>query len=270
MIEQKQFGDVVAVRLTWPRSQFAGYGVYVFVVRGALIDCGFPGVARSFAKLVRKLSPRGAFITHHHEDHAGNVEQLARLGIPLGMDATTASLLKHPAPIGMYRHVVWKSAPPLTTPVTSFADDKLRLLPTPGHCSNHHSVWDAATGTLFAGDLFLGVKVRIAHASEHPRQHVQSLRAMLTRNPERLFCAHRGHVPNAMRALSDKADWMEELITRVEQRLDAGHDDDEIRRELLGPLRSAHYFSAGDYSPRNLIVSIRNTRQAPVVSAALR
>lgn len=269
MIEQKQFGDVVAVRLTWPPSQFAGYGVYVFVVRRALVDCGFPGVAGPVVKLVSELSPRGAFITHHHEDHAGNIERLATLGIPIATDVETTALLRRPAPIGMYRRVMWKSTPPLTTRVEPFADDWLSLVSTPGHCSDHHSVWDAATGTLFAGDLFLGVKVRVAHATEHPRQHVQSLRAMLSLNPERLFCAHRGYVPNAKRVLSDKADWLEELITRVEQRLDAGHSERDIRRELIGPLGTTHYFSAGDYSPDNLIVSIRKTRHKPVVTAGL-
>ncbi|GEM_PF-630462 len=262
MITQKQFGDVVAVRLSWPRSQFAGYGVFVFVVRGALIDCGFPGIARSFGHLLGHLQPRGAFITHHHEDHAGNIELLAQQGIPIAMDADTSALLQQPAPIGMYRHLMWKSTPPLTTRVEPFADPLLSLVPTPGHCSNHQAVWDAATGTVFSGDLFLGVKVRVAHVSENPRQHVQSLRAMAARHPDRLFCAHRGFVPNATRVLSAKADWLEDFIARVEQLLDAGRNDRDIRRELIGPLGATHYISAGDYSPNNLIASIRKTRPA--------
>lgn len=265
MIERKQFGDVVALRLAWPRSQFAGYGVYVFVVRTVLVDSGFPGVARQFQQLVRDLRPRGAFITHHHEDHAGNVQMLAENGIPIAMDAVTASLLRQPAPIGAYRHLMWKASPPLTSTVPPFADQWLSLVPTPGHCSNHHSVWDESTGTLFGGDLFLGVKVRVAHATEHPRQHVQSLRAMAARQPARLFCAHRGFVQNAQRVLEAKADWMEALITRAEERMDAGVSDAAIRRELIGSLGTTHYISAGDYSPNNLIASIRKTRHEPVV-----
>lgn len=265
MIERKQFGDVVAVRLTWPRSQFAGYGVHVYVVRGALVDCGFPGVAGAIRDLVAVARPRGALITHHHEDHAGNAELLATLGIPLAMDSVTRERLKQPGSIGFYRHVMWKAAPPLRTPVIPFSDDELSLVSTPGHCTNHQSVWDAATGTLFAGDLFLGVKVRVAHATEHPRQHVQSLRAMAARNPERMFCAHRGFVPNATKVLRAKADWMEQIITDVEQRIDDGMSDARIRRELIGRLGATHVFSAGDYSPQNLIVSIRRTRHDRVV-----
>lgn len=257
----------MALRLAWPRSQFAGYDVSVFVVRGALIDCGFPGIARQFRKLVLDLKPRGAFITHHHEDHAGNVQMLAGFGIPIATDAVTTSLLRQPAPIGAYRHFMWKAAPPLRTTIVPFTDHWLSLVPTPGHCSNHHSVWDESTGTLFAGDLFLGVKVRVAHPTEHPRQHVESLRAMAARQPARLFCAHRGFVPNAARVLSAKADWLEELIVRAEEGLEAGLTDAAIRRDLIGPLGTAHFISAGDYSPNNLIACIRKTRHDPVVPA---
>ncbi|MGV3708496.1 MAG: MBL fold metallo-hydrolase [Gemmatimonas sp.] len=260
MIERTVFGDVLALRASWPRSRWVGYSVHLFVVRGVLIDTGFPGMGQELRPLVEQQQLRGALLTHHHEDHAGNVQMLAERGLPLQMDAETEQWVRSPGSIGLYRHITWKAMRPLTGPFTRFDDSSLALVSTPGHCRNHHSVWDAETGTLFAGDLYLGVKVRVAHVYENPRAQVQSLRAMAARNPERVFCAHRGLVPNGASMLRAKADWMESLIANVESRIERGDGDQRICRATIGPLGSTHYFSAGDYSPLNLVRAIRNTR----------
>lgn len=225
-----------------------------------MVDTGFPGVASAMRDVITNLRPRGAFLTHHHEDHAGNVQQLVQSGVPVAMDVETLAHIQQPGRIGLYRHFTWKAMRPFTAAVTPFADDELSLVPTPGHCRNHHSVWDAETGTCFTGDLYLGVKVRVAHSYENPRAHVQSLRSIVARCPARVFCAHRGLIDNGVAKLRAKADWLEELIVRVEARLDNGCSIREIRAELLGPLGSTHFISRGDYSPVNLITAIRDTR----------
>lgn len=260
MIERTQHGDVSALWTTWARSRWTGYGVFVFVVRGVMIDTGFPAIASEIGQLVESLRPRGAFLTHHHEDHAGNVQQLAELGVPLSIDAETLRNVQDPRSIGLYRHLTWKAMRPLVTSFTPFVDDHLALMPTPGHCPNHQAVWDSSTGTCFTGDLFLGVRTRVAHSCENPRAHVLSLQSVIARNPARIFCAHRGYVENGAALLQAKVNWMEDLIGRVEQRLDAGVRETRICAELLGPLGRTHYISFGDYSPRNLIAAIRATR----------
>ena len=275
MIEQTQFGDVSALWATWPRSRFLGYGVHVFVVRGVMIDTGFPGVASEMREVIASLRPRGAtsrgatlrgaalrgaMLTHHHEDHAGNLQQLVDAGVPVSMDAETLARVRQPGRIGLYRHFTWKAMRSLKGAVTPFTDDALSLIPTPGHCRNHQCVWDANTGTCFLGDLYLGVRVRVAHSYENPRAHVQSLRSIIARNPARVFCAHRGLIDHGVARLQAKADWIDELIGVVEQRLDVGQSVEQIRREFFGRLSSTHFISAGDYSPRNLVTAIRDTR----------
>ncbi|MEP6834652.1 MAG: MBL fold metallo-hydrolase [Gemmatimonas sp.] len=260
MIEETRFGDVTALWLSWPRSAWAGYGVHVFVVRNVMIDTGFPGVAPEMRYAVDRFRPYGAFLTHHHEDHAGNVQLLAERGVPIATDTETLARVRKPGRIGLYRHFTWKAMRRLKSTLTPFEDDRLSLIPTPGHCSNHQVVWDEHTGTCFTGDLFLGVHVRVAHSYENPREHVRSLRSVLVRNPARVFCAHRGHIENGVTMLQSKVDWMEETIGVIEQRIDDGQSDRHIQRELLGPLGRTHFISAGDYSPVNLVTAIRKTR----------
>jgi hypothetical protein len=172
------------------------------------------------------------------------------------MALTTTAMLQHPAPIGYYRRFTWQTMPPLVSRLTPFADDSFVLLHAPGHCDDHHVVWDANTDTLFAGDVFLGVKVRIAHADEDPRAQVASLRAMVARRPSRVFCMHRGLLPNGATMLAVKADWMEEMIGTIERLHAEGHSLDTIRRQVLGARNRTDVISRGDYSSINLVRAV--------------
>ena len=256
MIDSTLHDDVTALRLTWWRSRMIRYAVHVFVVRGVLIDTGFPAGADDVLAIARERKIRGAIVTHQHEDHAGNVEPLARAGIPLGIDHRTQQVVARPHSIGLYRHFTWRAMPVLRSPFERFADPSLVPMHTPGHSIDHHVVWDAHTDTLFAGDLFLGVKVRVAHAYEDPRALAESLRGMIARRPARLFCAHRGFVPDGASALAAKADWLEDIIARADALVRVGASATEIRARLFGRRGWIHWMSAGDYSPDNLVRAI--------------
>ena len=124
-------------------------------------------------------------------------------------------------------------------------------------------MWDRETGTLFAGDLYLGVRVRVAHRDEDPRALVQSLRAMVALSPTRVFCSHRGLLRDGAARLAAKADWLEERIARIDDRLALGDSDAVIRRAVLGKRPATHWFSQGEYSPDNLVAALRATWRPP-------
>jgi glyoxylase-like metal-dependent hydrolase (beta-lactamase superfamily II) len=250
-------------------------------VRGVLVDTGFWAVRREFARLVAELGERGggglalrgALVTHKHEDHAGNVAVLARAGVPVGLAPATLDALRTVPPIGFYRRYTWGTMPSLgDAPIAPFGDDALAaaglaLLPTPGHSSDHHAVWDAERETLFGGDLFLGVKVRVAHPGENPRQLVESLRAAAALRPKRLFDAHRGAVDDPTAKLLAKAAWIEEAVGEIDRLLAAGWSDAAIRNRVLGREEVAGYFSRGDYSRGNFVRAVRRTGVVGVAGA---
>ncbi len=256
MIEQLTFGDVTSYRLSWWRSRAIGYSVCVYHTRGVLIDSGFPAAHRDVAHIVKEQHVRGAIITHQHEDHAGNVAMLVRRGVPMAMHPDTLAAIRHPHRIGLYRHITWQAMHSFDTPVERFVDAAFSLEPTPGHSPEHHSVWDRETGTLFAGDLFLGVKVKVAHSYESPAAHIASLHRMLALNPARIFCAHRGLLKYGASMLAAKADWMSTLIDTVLRLAREGYSFTAIRERALGPRDTSHWVSVGDYSPDNLVRAI--------------
>ena len=260
MIRVERHGDVTRFELASVASRLVGYSSSMYLVRGALVDCGFHGVARDVAFVLQREWPRGVLLTHHHEDHAGNAELVARAGIPIAAAADTLAALRAPRAIRFYRRFTWRSMPPLRATVRPFEDDDLALIAAPGHSGDHHVVWDNATGTLFGGDLYLGVKVRVAHPGEDPYLLVATLRRIAALGAERLFDAHRGYVPTPTPLLLAKADWTEETIAAIERQLDAGRSDGEIVRDVLGGESIPGYFSGGDYARGNFVRAVRKKR----------
>ncbi len=262
VIRAERHGDVTCYTLTGWRNQSVKLTVNIFELRGVLIDSGFPRAAPDVAAIVEKVRPRGMFITHGHEDHAGNAALVAASGLPLTLPAATTVALRAPRPLAFYRRYTWGSPKPLQALLTPFEPNDFALRATPGHSEDHHVVWDRETGTLFAADLFLGVRVRVAHRNEDPRATVRSLRAAIQWDPERMFDGHRGIVPRPGSALAAKADWMDEIIARVDALTDDGQSDQQILRLVLPGFDVLGAFSRGDYSRLNLIRAIQRTRYA--------
>lgn len=259
MLRTTQHDDVTRIDCSTAISRAFGYRVSVYLVRGVLVDTGFPLVGAQLEAALVRVKLRGALVTHYHEDHAGNVERLARAGVPLGMAAATLDRVRGPKPIGLYRRVCWGTAPALVRDPEPFEDPGLRLLPTPGHTEDHHIVWDLERETMFGGDLFIGVKVRIGHPNEDVRRQIRSLRAMAALRPRRFFDGHRGPLSDPVGLLSAKADWIEEVVEGVEERVRQGWSDAAIASDQLGSGDFTGWFSRGDYSKVNLVRSIRRS-----------
>ena len=201
-------------------------------------------------------------ITHWHEDHAGNAPLLASRGIPLGMHGQTVERLRGAKPIRLYRRVVWGTTPCLDARVQPFAHAALRLIHTPGHSPDHQVVWDAETGTVFSGDLWLGVRSRVMHESENPRLIIESLRMVRALGPRRMFDAHRGEVRDPVDALTAKMSWMEETLGTIDARLEEGWSDRAILDSVLGGDETVALLSFGEYARMNFVRAARRTRGA--------
>jgi len=265
MLREERHGDVVRLAFESWQSRSMGFGVSAWLVRGALVDTGFHHVRPDLASWLRGHRVDGVFVTHYHEDHAGNVDLVAGSGIPIWASPPTLKRLRRPERIGWYRRWCWGSQRSLRSRVEPFAHSALEAIHTPGHSPDHHVVWDAERDTIFGADLFLGVKVRVTHPwpREDIRAQAASLRRVVALRPARFFDAHRGLVTNAARQLSAKADWIEETVGRIDDLIAEGWDDRAIARRVLGAENAMSYATRFDYSRRNLVGSARATRQVP-------
>src|SRR5690348_12275794 len=83
------------------QGRLAGYEVSAYVLDGVLVDTGAPRGWSDLQPAVRELDVRGAVITHLHEDHAGNVAELADMGVPLLLHPAAEAALRRPEQIGL-------------------------------------------------------------------------------------------------------------------------------------------------------------------------
>lgn len=261
-LQIEQLGDVIRLRMSSPGSRLAGLDVSAYVVRGILVDTGFHRARHELDEALTSLAVRGAILTHWHEDHAGNAELLAARGIPLSIRADTEAILRRRPPIRLYRRAVWGHPPPLRSRVEPLALGELEVVHTPGHTEDHQVVWDPRTETVFAGDLWLGVRARAMHEHEDPYAIVRSLRAVAALSPRRMFDAHRGSVERPGDALTARADWLTETTDEIARRIAQGWTDGQILRRVLGGEERAGYASGGEYARRNLVRAVRRTQSS--------
>ena len=253
----ERYADVTRITMSSFVGRRFGYDVSAYIVRGMMIDSGFPGARRALEQALGSFDVHGAVITHWHEDHAGNVGLLAERGIPVALEPETESTLRACPRIQLYRRLTWGQPPALTAPIIPFEPEGLQFVPTPGHTTDHQAIWDPESRTLFSGDLWLGVRARVLHETEDPYLIIESLRRALALEPARMFDAHRGLVDRPADAISLKIDWLSETLGEIERRITEGWSDRAIVRDVLGGEEATGYFSRGDYARRNLVRAVR-------------
>jgi ribonuclease/clavin/mitogillin len=259
MIDVTRHGDVTRLRLWTRRSAAVGYDVSAYLVRGIVVDSGFPHVRRDVEAALAELRPRGVIVTHWHEDHAGNAPTLSATH-PMWMPEYTERKLRERQQVKFYRHFTWGRPTALVNGLTPLDFSPLRAIATPGHSPDHHVVFDPETATLFSADLWLGVKVRVMGASEDPYEIIASLDRAIALRPVRMFDAHRGLVTHPVAALEAKRNWLRDTVGEVERRLAAGDSEGSIVRAVLDGEERTAFVSQGEYSRRNLVRAVARAR----------
>ena len=261
MLEIETYDDVQRLHFSTWRSRAAGYSVSAYVVRNTVIDAAFDDVGDAFLAWIAANRPVGVIVTHAHDDHGGNAERLARAGVPMQMQPDTAAFLGTSHRRGWHRHWAWGGMPVLRSSWKSFESPGLELIAARGHSPDHHVVWDAERETLFAADLYLSVKVKVAHPvhREDIRQQISSIRRIIALKPKRVFDAHRGLLKDGANLLAAKANWIEETVGRMDGLIANGWTDRAIATQVLGRETLFTYVTMGDWSRRNFVASVRST-----------
>jgi glyoxylase-like metal-dependent hydrolase (beta-lactamase superfamily II)/predicted DCC family thiol-disulfide oxidoreductase YuxK len=133
---------------------------------GFAIDPGSPKMRRSLARHLKEFplqKIRAIVATHAHEEHVGNLNWLAQqAGAPVFVSRRTAEFLSPPKKLPFIRALMIGQPPALEPPfellgdVLEISGSRLQVIPTPGHCDDHISLYDPVEKILLAGDTFMG------------------------------------------------------------------------------------------------------------------
>jgi glyoxylase-like metal-dependent hydrolase (beta-lactamase superfamily II) len=259
------------LELSTRRSRFFGYRTFIPLLDKLLLDTGF---ARAGSELMDALEGRGVdqiVNTHAHEDHTGNNAEIARrfratVYAPRRAIDTISGKTWPRFPF--HSRFVWGepgrcSAIPLGD-VHKTEKHELQVIPTPGHSDDHVVFLEPQRRWLFSGDLFLSVKVRMARPGEDAVALMASLRRILSLEPTRLFCYHRGPVADPIGQLEAKLAFMEKTAEDIHRLHEKGMSPRRIGRALFGQEPYAPYIaSGGEFSYENLIRSFLRHSAVP-------
>jgi glyoxylase-like metal-dependent hydrolase (beta-lactamase superfamily II) len=250
--------------------QFAGVprviAAYVLDVGDglALVDCGPTTTLPRLLEGIRALGRvpediRTILGTHVHLDHVGAAGILLgrfpdarvyihEVGAPHLIDPT--SLVRSASRIyGDDMDRLWGEIAPIQARCVVVVEDGMRVdagdrrldvIYTPGHASHHVAYYEAATGTVFAGDV-AGVRIPPSHHPLPPtpppdidinawHDSIQRLRDV---DPRRLMLAHFGVADDVGAHLDALDRELDEWLALVARHAAEGHDRDAIVDLLL-------------------------------------
>ena len=231
----------------------------VYRIGDTVIDTGPPNQWTQVRQFLAERHVARVVITHHHEDHSGNGERLAR--------ETTAAVFAPPGSVDLlrrgfrlrtYQRVVWGAPDRFAPGVIPDELDletglRLRAVATPGHSPDMTCYLEPNRGWLFSGDLFISSTPRFFRADERVGDQIESLRRVLALEFATLFCAHRGVVADGPAAIRAKLDYLVSLRDEVRKLRAEGRSIGAITRTLLGREKMISMLSLFHLSKRNLV-----------------
>ncbi len=264
-VERLAFADVEGLRVGRFRSQINTTCI-LYRLGETVIDTGPPNQWRTVRRFLAERRVRRVVVTHHHEDHGGNLAAIGR--------AHRADLFSPPEGIGRlaggfplewYRRLIWGApdrveAAPLPVRLDLEGGWTLEPLAAPGHSTDMTCFLEPGRGWLFTGDLYISSRLRYLRADEDLPAMIESLRRVLERDFATVLCSHRGVVEDGKAALGRKLDYLLELCGRARELAAAGRDLRAITRELLGAEDAMSRLTRYHFSKRNLIAGcLRDT-----------
>jgi glyoxylase-like metal-dependent hydrolase (beta-lactamase superfamily II)/predicted DCC family thiol-disulfide oxidoreductase YuxK len=179
---------------------------------GVAVDPGSPKMRRSVNRHLRRLAPgsiSAIVATHAHEEHVGNLNWLAaRTAAPIFVSPRTAEFLRPPATLPFIRALMIGQPPALQPPfeildeILEAPNGRLQVLPTPGHCDDHISLYDAGEKLLLAGDTFMGTYFATPNPDVDSRIWLDTLTRLSKLDIEILVEGH-GHIHTLRRDIPD-------------------------------------------------------------------
>ncbi len=266
LLQKKTYQDLTYYKLGSNLFGKPSMFVYCFLVDEMLIDTGQPHVRKELLNALKTEDIQKIVVTHHHEDHSGNIEAIKKLkGIEAYASPLCCKLMQKPPRIEPARLVTWgqhtkanliplQSNEKLRTPNGAYS---FEVLHTPGHAIDQISLYEPSQGWLFSGDLFVHDYIKAFMRDENMAEQITSIEKLLQLDFEVLFCNHQPVFSNGKQRLQNKLQFLQDFYGKVEREHRKGLTPKEIMKVLgLKENRGLQAFSFGQLSRMNMVKSV--------------
>ena len=240
--------------------------VHTFLIDGLLIDTGQPRLKQEVVKTLESQRIERIIITHHHEDHSGNIEILKKSkSVKAYASPLCCEIMKKPPRVSPAQWMTWgqnKAAELLPLELTGpvFTDKyTFDIIETPGHAIDHICLHEKNQGWLFSGDIYLNDYVKIFMRSEIINDQIKSIIKLIRLDFDVLFCNHNPQIKNGKERLKAKLQFLQDFRGKVKNESARGLTAKEIQRKIgLKESFFVKFLSVGELSVINMVQSAMN------------
>ena len=237
---------------------------HVYHVDGLLIDTGHPNMRKEVCDTLSDLSVDQMLVTHHHEDHSGNVAAVNQLyDCPVYSSAQCIELMKIPPPISPAQYITWGRYDPYfnfdvlgdTIETSKYA---FQVIPIPGHAEDMVALYEKDQGWLFSADLYVHHRIKFFMRAERMDIQIISIKKVLELDFDKMFCSHNSQVISDPKSLlKKKLAYFEDFYGEVSRLYHQGMNAKQILRAMPSVNdRQIRWLSLGGLSHINMIRSV--------------
>lgn len=236
--------------------------VHIYFIDGLLIDTGQSRMRKWVLKKTEKLNIEQIFITHHHEDHSGNIREIQKIhNCPVYASKLSAEIMKAPPQISFAQKMTWGDRAAYYDIIPK--EDKIETanycfepIPIPGHAVDMQALYEPNKKWLFSADLYINSYIGYFLKNESIAEQINSLKKILDLELDEVFCSHKARLKQPKQQLKRKLDFLESFNAKVSTLYETGMTAEKIMKALkLKENWLVRISSAGDLSTLNMIKS---------------
>ncbi len=236
---------------------------HIYFVDGLLIDTGQSKLRKRIVKETSNLPVKKIFITHHHEDHTGNIDRIKEIHqCPVYAPKSCCEIMKKPPKLSLAQKLLWgdrKASHDLNPLDSEIKTDNFcfEIVPIPGHAPDMVALYEPNKKWLFSADLYINNYIGYILKDESMAEQIQSLKKVLQLDFKAMFCSHNPQFENGKQQLAKKLDYFESFFEDVATLYNKGHGPEEIFKDLnLKENRIVKTLSNGQLSKLNMVKSV--------------
>jgi len=236
---------------------------HVYFLDGLLIDTGHRRMSKDVLNKIKDLPVTKIFITHHHEDHSGNIDQLQKhFKCPVYGSQLCSEVMKDPPPISLSQHMTWGDRLAYngiipTAENISTSNYNFRIIGVPGHAVDMVCLYEPNMKWLFSADLYVNSYIGYFLREESITQQIDSIKKVLKLDFDVLLCGHNPQFKDGKIKLEKKLNFLRSFKDDVKREYEKGKGAEEIFRVLnLKEFKFVKFVSGGALSKLNMVRSV--------------